>query len=276
MFFKRMPTLQTINILYRQSPRLLASSTSPPLFLSSISPTLRPPDRSCSTSNKGEPLYPGHIDTTTFQKILLAGGSALTALSNPWRADMVAVNGEVTGEPALRYMLERFKETSEGQKILRDKPRINKETLTNLSNHAPDTLGGVYFAFMNKYNLNPDARDKVQYVDNVELAYVMTRYRETHDLTHAVLDMPTNMLGEVLVKWVEAAQTRLPMCIGGAVFGPLRFRTKQRNKYMEVLPWAVSVGTGARFLPGIYYEQRWDQNIDDFRAEMKIPPIPKL
>jgi len=272
MFFKKMPSMQKINTLYRQSPRCLASYTCRHTLLPSTSPCVR----SCSTSSKGEPLYPGHIDTTAFQKILLAGGSALTALSNPWRADMVAVNGEVTGEPALRYMLERFNETSEGQKILIDKPRINKETLATLSHHAPDTLGGVYFAFMNKYNLNPDSRDKVQYVDNVELAYVMTRYRETHDLTHAVLDMPTNMLGEVLVKWVEAAQTRLPMCIGGAVFGPLRFRTKQRNKYMEVLPWAVSVGTGARFLPGIYYEQRWDQNIEDFRAEMKIPPIPKL
>ena len=44
-------------------------------------------------------------------------------------------------------------------------------------------------------------------------------------MTHAVLDMPTNMVGEVLVKWVEAIQTRLPMCIGGAIFGPLRLNT---------------------------------------------------
>ena len=38
----------------------------------------------------------------SIQKLLLAGGSALIALSNPWRADMVAVNGEVTGTQALR------------------------------------------------------------------------------------------------------------------------------------------------------------------------------
>ena len=37
-----------------------------------------------------------------------------------------------------------------------------------------------------------------------------------------------------------------------------------------------SVGTNAKFLPGVYYEQRWDQKIDDFRAEMRIPDIPKL
>lgn len=31
------------------------------------------------------------------------------------------------------------------------------------------------------------------------LAYVMTRYRETHDLVHTILGMPTNMLGKVKI-----------------------------------------------------------------------------
>ena len=43
----------------------------------------------------------------------------------------------------------------------------------------------------------------------------MTRYRETHDLVHTLLDMPTTMLGEVAIKWVEATNTGLPMCYGG-------------------------------------------------------------
>ena len=38
--------------------------------------------------------------------------------------------------------------------------------------------------------------------------------------------MPTNMLGETAVKWVEAIQTGLPMCFSAALFGPLRFRPK--------------------------------------------------
>lgn len=54
----------------------------------------------------------------------------------------------------------------------------------------------------------------------------MTRYRETHDLVHTVLGMPTNMLGEVSVKWIEAINTGLPMCYGGAVFGAIRLRPK--------------------------------------------------
>lgn len=32
--------------------------------------------------------------------------------------------------------------------------------------------------------------------------------------------------GEVAVKWVEGLQTGLPMCVGGAVFGPIRLKPK--------------------------------------------------
>lgn len=66
----------------------------------------------------------------------------------------------------------------------------------------------------------------VRFMDDPELAYVMTRYRECHDLVHTILGMPTNMLGEVSVKWVEALNTGLPMCYGGAVFGAMRLRPK--------------------------------------------------
>ena len=39
-------------------------------------------------------------------RLILAGGSAVVALADPWRADMVAVNGEVTGDMAIRFTRE--------------------------------------------------------------------------------------------------------------------------------------------------------------------------
>lgn len=44
--------------------------------------------------------------------------------------------------------------------------------------------------------MTPDSRADVKFVDNEELAYIMQRYREVHDLLHTLLGMPTNMLGE--------------------------------------------------------------------------------
>lgn len=50
-----------------------------------------------------------------------------------------------------------------------------------------------------RQHVTPDSRADVKFVDNEELAYVMQRYREVHDLLHTLLGMPTNMLGESVV-----------------------------------------------------------------------------
>jgi len=79
--------------------------------------------------------------------------------------------------------------------------------------------------------VTPDSRMEVRFLADPKLAYLMTRYRECHDLVHTVLNMPTNMLGEVAVKWVEALNTGLPMCYGGAVFGAVRLRPRSVAPY---------------------------------------------
>lgn len=48
---------------------------------------------------------------------------------------------------------------------------------------------------MIQQNVSPDTRLPVRFVDDADLAYVMQRYRETHDLVHTILGCPTNMLG---------------------------------------------------------------------------------
>lgn len=160
--------------------------------------------------------------------------------------------------------------SEEGSRILSDKPRITGDILPGLMELPVNTLGHQYASFMKRNAISPDTRAQVRFVDDAELAYVMTRYRETHDLTHCVLGMQTTMVGEVMVKWVEALQFRLPMCAGGAIFGPLRFNAKQRAQYQQLLPWAIQQGTEAAFLLNIYYEQRWDQDIGEFRREFNI------
>ena len=53
----------------------------------------------------------------------------------------------------------------------------------------------------------------MRFVENPDLAYVMLRYRQVHDLWHVVLGMPPTVLGELAVKWVEMLQTGLPMTV---------------------------------------------------------------
>lgn len=52
-----------------------------------------------------------------------------------------------------------------------------------------------------------------KFVDDEELAYVIQRYREVHDLMHTLLGMPTNMLGEQQWAWGDALPN-LPIVLG--------------------------------------------------------------
>jgi hypothetical protein len=66
-----------------------------------------------------EDFLSSHIETTGFQKFLLAVGSAAVSLLDPTRADMIAVMGETAGDCAIKYMLQKMRSDSEGQEILR-------------------------------------------------------------------------------------------------------------------------------------------------------------
>ncbi|XP_076140400.1 ubiquinone biosynthesis protein COQ4 homolog, mitochondrial isoform X1 [Alosa pseudoharengus] len=224
-------------------------------------------------------LYPGHIPTNPVQKALLAVGSGVAALQNPYRHDMVAVLGETTGHLALMKLRDRMKNDPEGYTILTERPRIRLSTL-DLAHMAtlPDgSFGREYLRFLEENRVTPDSRADVKFVDNEELAYVMQRYREVHDLLHTLLGMPTNMLGEVAVKWFEAAQTGLPMCIMGAALGPLRLSSSRLQTLATSLgPWALRSGRRARCVLSIFYERRWDQNLEDLRKELDIEPPPLI
>lgn len=223
-------------------------------------------------------LYPGHIHTNVLQKALLAVGSGVAALQNPYRHDMVAVLGETTGHLALVKLRDRMRNDPEGYTILMERPRIRLCTLNlNKMSTLPDgSFGREYLHFLEDNRVTPDSRADVKFVDNEELAYVMQRYREVHDFLHTLLGMPTNMLGEVAVKWFEAANTGLPMCALGAVLGPLRLSASHLQTLFKSLgPWALQNGRKAECILNIFYEKRWEQNVEDLRKELNIesPPV---
>ncbi|CAG9789027.1 unnamed protein product [Diatraea saccharalis] len=220
-----------------------------------------------------EEMQKNFIPTSPFQRTLLAWGSAAVSLLNPYRGDMIACLGEVTGENALNHMKAKMLETSEGSEILWERPRINSKTVSfnKLLDLPENTVGRVYAEFMRDNNITADSRLPVQFISDPELAYIMQRYREVHDLVHATLFMKTTMLGEVTIKWVEGIQTKLPMCINGGIWGAGRLKPKHRHLYLRYyLPWAIKTGTRAKFMQGIYFEKRWDQDINEFHKEMNI------
>lgn len=221
--------------------------------------------------------YPGHIQITPFQRLLLSSASGLGCILRPQRDDLIATFGESSGGSALRWMLQKMREDEVGLQILAEQPRIRSSTvdLEALRLLEEGTLGKSYVNFLDKYGYSPDSRRAVQFVDDPELAYVMLRYREIHDLNHVILEQPTNMLGEVVVKWFEAFQTRLPLCVTGALLGPIRLFPKQRQRYINVyLPYILRVGRDAKSVMCYYFEKNWEKPLSVVREELNIEAPP--
>ncbi|CAM9306131.1 unnamed protein product, partial [Scytosiphon promiscuus] len=235
-------------------------------------------------------LYGGHQPTSPLQRTAMAGWAAVTALMEPERADMVAALGEVTGRMALERLYRSMLADPEGREILRARPVINEGTvdLAALAALPEGTFGKSYSNFMEGNKFSPDSRSPVQYVDDPDLAYVMRRYREVHDLWHVLSGLPPTVEGELALKWFELVQTGLPVCALGAVVGPLALpqaggsgsvsggkRGSREVLARTYVPWAIRAGRRARKpLVCVWYERRWEQPLEQVRRELGVEAAP--
>lgn len=221
-------------------------------------------------------LYPGHVPTGMLGKMLIAGDAALRAIADPRDAVSVGVLGEATGHLALRRMHRRMSRHPVGRAVLHDRPLITSSVLDTLHRCPADSLGGSYAAFLATNGFDPDERSSVRFVDDADLAYVMTRYRQVHDLWHTIYALPPSLLGEVALKWIEAVQTGLPMCAAGAAGGGARLPAAQRTIVQrDVLPWVARHAASGIDLMSVYYEREWERPLSELREELRIEMLPQ-
>ncbi len=186
---------------------------------------------------------------------------------------MVSAFGELTGEKALKKMYSTMLNDSEGTLILRERPVINSKQLDldKLSKFPDKSFGKEYVNFLETNRITPDSRKPVHFIQDQDLAYVMSRYRQIHDFTHCILGMKTNMLGEVTVKIFEAIQLDMPMCWLAGIFGALRLGPKHTEKYLNKnLPWIIDNALKSKPLINVYFEKHFDKPIDQLRSELNL------
>jgi len=77
---------------------------------------------------------------------------------------MVAAFGELTAGPVLPRLRDKMLASEEGRAILRDRPRINTQTvdMTALSNLPEGTFGRAYIAWLERCGVTPDTRAPVR------------------------------------------------------------------------------------------------------------------
>lgn len=252
----------------------------PPSALSrllALPPSLRV--RTFSILSRPPPNYPGHVPLTSIERSALAVGSAFGSLVDPFRHDLIASLAEATAHP---YFLPRLRGAMlshpTGRRLLRDRPRITSKTMSlEKLRRLPETsLGRAYAAWLDREGVTPDTRDPVRYIDDPEEAYVMQRYRETHDFIHAITGLPVFIEGELAVKAFEFSNTLLPMT-GLSLAALVRLKPAERKRFFEVYgPWAVKNGLKAEEMICVYWEEELETDVNELRARLGIELPPDL
>ncbi|KAI9141900.1 ubiquinone biosynthesis protein Coq4 [Paraphysoderma sedebokerense] len=192
---------------------------------------------------------------------------------------MVATLAETTSILSLPHLRRKMLVDPVGRRILREKPIISSSTLTSsyLSSLPPNSFGyNYYHNFLLKYDVTPDSRSPVHFIDNEEEAYIMLRYRQIHDFWHTLTGVPVSVEGEVGLKVFELVQTGLPMTLLSSILGPLKLNSTEKKRFWNnYVPWAVKCGSSSMFLLNVYYEEILDKDLNQIRKELGIwvPPF---
>ncbi|GAB7345909.1 hypothetical protein MBLNU457_4145t1 [Dothideomycetes sp. NU457] len=232
-----------------------------------------------SVFNRPPPNYPGHVPLFAIERVGLAIGSAIASMVDHHRHDMVAALGEATAKP---YFVDRLRKamlsSPTGRRILRDKPRITSQTMSleKLRQLPEGSVGRIYAMWLDREGVTPDTRDNVRYIDDPEEAYVMQRYRESHDFYHALTGLPVFAEGEIALKAFEFANTALPMT-GLSLAAVVKLKPAARRRFFSTyLPWAVSNGLKAEEVINIYWEEVLEKDAAELRKELGIEQPPDL
>ena len=227
-----------------------------------------------------EPFYgsprEGKKPLSPLQSLSLALYSATNAFLDPERHDMVATLSEVTGKIALQNMYNDMMADPTGQRILTDRPVVDTSSIEieELEKLPTNTFGNAYAMFLKKHRFNPDERAEVRYVADEELAYIMRRYRQSHDFYHVVTDLSPSVPGELALKYAELFQTGLPVCALSATVGSMKLETKERRIWKEqYLPWAIRVGKGKKWM-NVYWEEEFETDLDTLRKKIGVVTAP--
>jgi len=211
-------------------------------------------------------------------RLFLAGAAGAFVLRNPVRADLVATVGEILPgtESVLRGHLKELQKTEEGRSILKERPQITAETLAAVALLPPETLGGACYAFLKKHSFNSSERAEASFISDPDLAYIVQRYRDIHDIFHVVTNLTPTFTGEVALKYFEALQTGLPMAVLGATFGTFRLTARQRAAlFRDYVPWVERNARSCENLLGVYFERYWQMSLTELRKKLRLEPFRK-
>jgi ubiquinone biosynthesis protein COQ4 len=185
---------------------------------------------------------------------------------------------EITGRPRYRRLLAEMAASDEGRRILELRPELSSDHVDYDALRAlPETtLGGAYVRHLDRNHITADYQAAAtRHVDDPDMAYLMRRFRQTHDVWHALLGLGITGHEEVIIHWFSYGQLQLPVSAMIMLFGSMKHILFERRwgALRHSMGEAYRAGRDAKPLLGVVWEDRWAEPIADVRADYGLHPL---
>ena len=185
---------------------------------------------------------------------------------------------EITGRPRFRRLLAELGQTPEGQRLLAERPELSSDRVdfTRLRALPATTFGGAYARHLDDNGITADYQAAAtRHVDDPDIAYLMRRFRQTHDVWHTLLGLGIAGHEEVIIHSFSYGQLRLPVSALIMVFGTMKHLVLERRwgALRHSMLDAYRAGRDAAPLMPVYWEDQWDEPLDAVRARYRLQPL---
>lgn len=193
------------------------------------------------------------------------------------RTEEIHMVEELTGRRRFRRWLGRLSGDLELTALLADRPELRSDQVDFDALRAlePGTLGHTYVDHLDANGLSADSQAApTTEIDDPEIAYLMRRFRQTHDVWHALLGLGTAGHEEVIIHAFSWGQLRLPVSALVVAFGTLKHIVLERRWLALRRGLAEAYQSGRRAAPllGVYWEKIWADPIAEVRDRYAIAP----
>ncbi|MGE0547325.1 MAG: Coq4 family protein [Kofleriaceae bacterium] len=182
---------------------------------------------------------------------------------------------EITGRPRYRSVLAEMRQTPQGRRLLTEQPELKSDQVdfAALRRLPETTLGGAYVRHLDRNQITADYQAAAtRYVDDPAIAYLMRRFRQTHDIWHTLLGLGIAGHEEVVIHAFSYGQLRLPVSALVVVFGSMKHLVLERRwaALRHSMLDAYRIGREAEPLLGVIWEDHWDDPLDRVRARYRV------
>jgi ubiquinone biosynthesis protein COQ4 len=214
----------------------------------------------------------------TAREILLTLNAIQTVLRDSNRTEQIHIVEETTGRRAFARVLARLRQSESGRRLLEERPEFNRDQIDYdaLRRLSCTTLGGAYVRHLDENGLSADLQASLtHHVSDPDIAYLVRRFRQTHDVWHPLTGLGVQPYEEVTIHAFSYGQLQLPVSalvvsLGGIKHGVLERRWKV---LFRTMPAAYRSGCDAEDLIGVRWESLWEEPLAEVRRRYRITPV---